>query len=168
MSEVVLSREEMDRAAGVARKLHDKLRKRGVKDGHGLRKKDATAEMEAGGAQSELAAAKFYGVPWSASLPGHQKDGPDIGMRTQVRSSNVPRSSHHLIVRSKDVTKYGDVPFLLVIQSGCRFEMKGWAMAHDAIERGRLWDGGDSGRPEAWFLHESKLNPPETLKREEI
>jgi hypothetical protein len=165
---VTLSDEEMRQAAQVAKDLHDRLRRRGVRDGHGLRKEDATPEMEAGGAAAELAAAKFYGVPWAASQPGHKADGPDIGTRTQVRSSNKPRSSHHLIVRVKDITKYKDVPFILVIQTGNQFEIKGWASSFDAVNRGREWDGGDKGRPPAYFLHETKLNPPNTLRAEDM
>lgn len=166
---IKLSPEEMAAAAKVAKELHDRLRKRGIKDGHGLRRADATAELEAGGAQAELAAAKFYDVPWSASMPGHDKNGPDIGNRTQIRSSNKPRPSHHLIVRTKDILKYGsDVPFVLVIQAGSEFEIKGWATAREACEKGRDWDGGDSGRPPAYFLHESKLHEPHTLLRGEV
>lgn len=166
---VTLTPEEMASAAAVAKELHDKLRRRGIKDGHGLRREDATAELEAGGAAAELAAAKFYGVEWSASQPGHKADGPDIGNQTQVRSSNKPRASHHLIVRAKDVLKYGpDVPFILVIQTGNQFEIKGWATAREACEKGRIWDGGDSRRPEAYFLHESKLHAPKTLLKNEM
>jgi hypothetical protein len=151
----------MDFAAGIAKSLHDRLRKRGVKDGHGL--KNATAEMEAGGAQSELATSLLLNCEWSASQDGHDSKGPDVGTRTQVRSSNKPRNHHSLIVRSKDIEKYGNVPFVLVIQTGKRFEVKGWMMAFDALTAGKLWDGGDRSRPDAWFVPEEKLLPIETL-----
>ncbi len=161
---VTLSKEELTDASKVAADLHDRLRKRGVKDAHGARRGDISREDEAGGAAAELAVARLLGVEWTAGQPGHDTYGPDVGTRTQVRSSNKPRPSHHLIVRSRDIEKYHDVPFVLVIQTGTQFDVKGWCMAYEALEIGRLWDGGNSQRPDAWFVHESKLHPIETLE----
>lgn len=154
----------MRRVAAVARKLHDGIRARGGKDGHGLRAEDATAEMEAGGAQAELAASLLLGVPWTAGGDGHHPDGPDIGSRTQVRSSSVRRDHHSLIVRPRDIHKYGDVPFLLVIQAGRKFTLLGWMMSYEATRAGRLWNGGDGRRPPAWFVPQEKLHPVGTLE----
>lgn len=160
---VELTGEQMAVADRVAARLHDGLRRRGVKDAHGLRKEDATREMEAGGAAAEMATALLLGVPWAAGEPGNDPYGPDIGTRTQVRSSNKPRPRHSLIVRSRDIEKYGDVPFVLVIQTGRVFTIHGWMMAFEAVKKGRLWDGGDGGRPEAWFVPEEKLHDIDSL-----
>jgi hypothetical protein len=162
---VELTREEMQRAANVAKELHDRLRRRGIKDGHGL-KAGNHADMEAGGAQSELAVANYYGVQWTSSLPGHTAMSPDIGSRTQVRSSYIPRASHHLQIRPKDIEKYGNVPYVLVIQNQNRFEIKGWIMAFDGLKVARVYDG--NGRPPVYQIHESKLLPPDTLTKEQI
>lgn len=161
---ITLTEEQMAEAAEVSRKLHDAIRARGGRDAHGLRAKDATREMEDGGAAAEMAAALMLGVPWSASLPGHGQNGPDIGTRTQVRSSNVRRASHHLIVRDRDISKYGDTPFVLVIQQDRTFRILGWMMSHEARRIGRVWDGGDRSRPPAYFVHQSYLLPIETLE----
>lgn len=159
---VFLSQEQMALAATVAEELHGKLRAAGVKDGHGARPEDMTPEVEAGGSAAEIAAALFLGVPWTAQ---HADDpyGADVGLRTQIRSTNKVRHSHSLIVRQRDLQKYGNVPFILVVQTGNRFELKGWAMAYDVKTRGREWDGGDHSRPPAYFLHESQLQPMATL-----
>ncbi len=158
---ISLSESEMKQAASVAQELHDSLRKRGVRNGHGLRDADATPEMESGGAQSELAASKFFEVKWSASMPDNGTKGPDIGKRTQVRSSNKYRPSHSLLIRPRDIEKYGDVPYVLVIQNGCEFNIKGWIMAFDGLKIARVYD--DNGRPPVYMIHESKLHGPETL-----
>lgn len=163
LTEITLIPFQMEQAAKVARNLSNTLRKRGVKNAHGLRKRDATAELEEGGAQAELAASLMLGVEWTASK-SNDPFGPDIGTRTQVRSSNKPRGHHSLIVRPRDIEKYGDVPFLLVIQNGPNFVIKGWMMALEATRVGRLWDGNDRQRPEAWFVPEEKLHPIETLE----
>ncbi len=151
---VVLSQKQLEFAAGVAATLHDSLRAKGVRDGHGL--KNATTEMESGGAAAELAMSLLFRVEWTAcSNPSPMT--PDIGLRTQVRSTQKPRSHHHLIIRQKDLSKYGNVPFILVVQNGSTFDPRGWIMSHDAIKAGRLWDGGDRSRPEAFFVPEGKL-----------
>lgn len=162
---VELSREEMAKGAAVAKELHDRLRSYGVRDGHGLRAGDHSA-MEAGGAQAELAVAKYYGVPWTASLPGHTAKSPDVGARTQVRSSFVQRSSHHLQIRNRDIDKYGNVPYILVIQTGNIFEIKGWIMCEEGLKVCRVYDA--NGRPPVFQVHESKLLHPDTLKKEDI
>lgn len=162
-SVITLTDRQMEEAATVARRLHDGLRRRGVRNAHGLRDKEATRELEAGGAQAELAASLLLGVPWTARYD----DDPcsaDIGTRTQVRSSNKPRPSHCLIVRQRDLDKYGNVPFLLVIQTGQMFRIHGWMMAFDAARPEFLWDGGDPARPKAWFVPERRLHPIETLE----
>lgn len=159
--EITLSTQQMIRAAIVAQELHDDLRARGVQDGHGL--KNAITEMEAGGAQAELAASILLGVEWT----GEKNLGPyaaDIGTRTQVRSSNKPRSRHSLIVRQRDLDKYGDVPFLLVIQTGNTFRIHGWMMAKEAAQDRFLWDGGDKTRPKAWFVPERFLYSIEKME----
>jgi hypothetical protein len=163
LREITLTTQQMEEAAAVARRLHNNLRRRGVRDAHGLRARDATAELEAGGAQAELAASLLLGVPWTAGRSA-DKYGPDIGTRTQVRSSNKPRSSHCLIVRPRDIEKYGNVPFVLVIQAGRLFRIHGWTMALDAATDEFRWDGGDRQRPEAWFVPEAKLLPIDTLE----
>lgn len=159
---ITLTSFQMDQADRVARRLHDRLRRLGVKNAHGLRDRDATPEMEANAAAAELAAALLLDVPWTASLL-NDPCGPDIGSRTQVRSSNRPRNHHSLIVRPRDIEKYNDVPFVLVIQRGCHFTIKGWMMAFEATKEGRLWNGGDRQRPDAWFVGEEKLHDITTL-----
>lgn len=159
---ITLTSEQMMDAANVAKQLHDRLRKKGCKDAHGLRKSDATAEMEAGGAQAELAAALMLGVEWSARN-SCDTNGPDIGQRTQVRSSSKERSSHSLIVRSRDLEKYGNVPFVLIIQQGAKFRILGWMMAFEATQKGRLWDGNND-RPQAWFVSQDYLHNTQLLR----
>lgn len=160
---VELSKEQMQEAADAAKRLHDMLRARGARNAHGLRDEDATADLEAGGAAAELAVSVYLGVRWAGAV-GNSSYGPDVGERTQVRSSNRPRKHHCLIVRQRDIDKYGNVPFVLVIQEGNRFEIKGWAWAQDAVRRGRFSDGGDKDRPKAWFLGEEFLRPIEDLE----
>lgn len=166
-STVTLTQEEMARAARVAKDLHDRLRNEGKKDAHGF-KADAVEmqRIEAGASQAELAVAKFYEVKWSAENPDNGPYGPDVGDRTQVRSSGKPRKSHNLMVRPWDLKKYGNVPFVLVIQDGEKFTIKGWAMSEDVINHGWLYN--TPGRPAVHMLPESKLKPPESLKSEDV
>ncbi len=63
---VMLTDEQLREAAAVAKKLHDGCRKKGIKDAHGLRKQDATADMETTGAAAEMALAQYLGVAWTA------------------------------------------------------------------------------------------------------
>lgn len=160
---IELTPEEMAFAASVAKELHDRLRSAGKRDAHGLKAEELGWDFEAGGAQAELAASKYFEVPWSASLPGHTAASADIGTRTQIRSSAKFRASHSLLVRPRDLAKYGNVPFVLVIQTGNTFEIKGWMMSEDAKKVGRYYT--DNGRPPVYLVHESKLFPAQTLKR---
>jgi hypothetical protein len=160
---ITLSTSQMERAAAVADELHSRLRSRGVGNAHGLKDKDATLELEAGGAQAELAASLMLGVCWTAGM-NDDRFGPDIGTRTQVRSSNKPRRSHCLIIRQRDIDKYGNVPFLLVIQTGNTFRVHGWMMAQEAAQDKFLWDGGDTTRPKAWFVPERFLHKVDEME----
>lgn len=160
---VVLSDDQLKEATKVAKELHDSCRRKGIRDGHGLRKADATSDMETTGYAAEMALAQYLGVEWTARDSQDPK-GPDVGERTQVRSSHVERAFHHLIVRTRDIEKYGNVPFVLVIRKGNAFFVKGWMMSYEAVNVGRWWDGGDSGRPPAYFVPEDKLYSIDTLE----
>jgi hypothetical protein len=159
---IVLAGEEMLRARLVAQQLHSTLRALGVPDAHGAKPEDITPEIEAVAAAAELATAKLFGVPWTASLPGASRDGPDIGRRTQVRCPKRP--GLRLIVREWDIAKYGDVPFVLVYREGCRFTFPGWLMSHEARQVGQWTDAGRSDRGRAWFIDQRKLRPIKSLE----
>ena len=70
------------------------------------------------------------------------------------------------MIRPRDIEKYGDVPYVLVIQTKNEFEIKGWTMAFEGLKVARCYD--DNGRPPVYLVHESKLNPPDTLPAESV
>lgn len=154
---ITLTDQQMAQAAAVASRLHDHLRSKGVANAHGLAQDQDTQALEIGGAASELACALLLKLPWTASVQGSAY-GPDIGTRTQVRSTCKARVHHSLIVRDRDLCKYGNVPFILVVQEGKTFSLLGWLMAQDATVKGKFWDGG-LDRPGAWFVSQYKLRP---------
>jgi hypothetical protein len=158
---IVLSREELLRARQQAERLHDGNRARGLPDAHGAKPRDIPRDTEAGAQAAELAAAKWFRVPWTSSLPGARKDGPDIGRRTQVR--RIQHHSRSLIVRPSDIDKYGNVPFVLVYQGGDQFTLLGWIMAYDARRVGEWTKAGRIDRPPAWFVSQCRLRAIEAL-----
>jgi hypothetical protein len=158
---VILSSRELTMARDQAEALHGRLRRRGIKDGHGAKQGEITPEMEAGGAAAELAVAGYLQTDWTAA--SGDAYSADVGKNVQVRSSNKPRPSHCLIIRRRDLDKYGeDAMFVLVIQSGNTFDLKGWLRAGDARKVGRFHSGG-LNRPPAWFVPENQLRDMKEL-----
>lgn len=160
---VFLSDAEMALAWSESEKIHGPLRAKGTRNAHGMTAEAATSDLEASGHACELALSLYLDREWSAvtrrSPDGGKALGPDVGDHLQVRSSDVPRKRHHLIVRARDLKEHGDVPFVLVIRQGRAFSIRGWAMCGEVGTIGRWWDGGRPGRPKAWFVPEDKLRP---------
>ena len=156
---VFLSAKQMDFVDKIVREGVKKKKAGGARNMHGITPEDDTPEVAVGAAQAELALSLFLNVEWAS----YRKGGPDVGERTQVRSSMRERSSHSLIVRPRDLELYGDVPFVLVIQKRNRFEVLGWMSSVEATRVGKLCNGGNWKRPDAWFVHESLLHSLEEL-----
>lgn len=155
--EIVLTARQIDFAASVSDALHDRLRSRGISNAHGAGD-ELTREIERMSAAAELAVSLYLGVKWTSSQTDDAFSS-DVGERTQVRSSGASRKKHNLIVRQRDIEKYGDVPFVLVTWSDRIFTIRGWTMSCKTSLLGRFWDGGDSSRPKAWFVPENALCP---------
>jgi hypothetical protein len=148
-------------AGRVARNLQGRLRAAGIPDAHGARPFDIGPAREVGGRAAELAAARYYRVAWTSSRPDAHRDGPDIGRRTQVRHIGNP--THSLIVRPREIERYGNVPFVLVFRAGRTFTIRGWVMAYEARRVGRWTNAGRADRPPAWFVAQGLLRPAEEL-----
>lgn len=131
---------------------------KGHRNACGLRRREYGPELT--GAAAELALALELGCGWTGAI---EMGGPDVGLRTQVRSSDVPRKTSHLIVRPRDFELYGEAPFVLVIRAGQEFLCKGWCLNTEAPRLGWFGDGGKN-RPDAWFVPEERLRPIEELE----
>lgn len=107
------------------------------------------------GACGEIAAAKAMNRYWSASVNTF-KNGGDVG-QIQVRTRS--RADYDLLIRDND--RDGDV-FVLVTGKIPNFCVRGWIVGLDGKKD--VWRKGHGGRPPAWFVPQSALQPIEALE----
>lgn len=129
---------------------------KGLPDNHGFQGCGWSVHIE--GACAELAVAKALGVYWNGSV--NNFGGPDlfhpIKGNIQVRLAG---SHGQLIVRP------GDSPsdiWVLVTGKSPNYVVHGWILGKDAKRPEWLKDYG--GRPPAYFVPPTALNPIESLK----
>tara|TARA_R110000803_G_C11989495_1_gene321960 strand:- start:9029 stop:9499 length:471 start_codon:yes stop_codon:yes gene_type:complete len=108
-------------------------------------------QMHIEGALGEMALAKFLGLYW----PGVGKmRGTDVG-EVDVRTRS--RADYELILHEKDPD---DRVFWLLCGNNGRYDVKGWILCADG-KRQEYWsDPSGKNRP-AFFVPQSKLNPPD-------
>lgn len=109
---------------------------------------DGYWETDINGALCELAAAKALKLFWSDTSRLDKNDGDFAGL--QVRGTT--HKDGRLIVYRDD---YDNQIYLLVIQDGATFVLRGWILGADA-KRDRYWNA--SARIPAYFVPQDALN----------
>ena len=151
MVDVTLAPHEMVFAAwtGVRRNVESK--RRGLHHSAGYEGDGWGENIE--GAGGELAVAKALNVYWDGSVNTFKQ--PDLpGLQVRTRS----RHDYDLIIRP------GDAPeerYILVTGQMPNYRIQGWARGSDVMLPQFLKEYG--GRPAAYFVPASKLQPIETL-----
>ena len=150
--EVTLTTHEMAIAAWVGVRRNVESRRRGLRDRHGYKGDGWQVHIE--GAGGELAVAKALDMYWDGSVNTFKRaDLPGIQVRTALTHKN-------LIVRPADAP---DEVFVLVTGQMPDYQVHGRLRGSDAMQPQFL--SGVGGRPPAYFVPPSKLNPIETLPR---
>lgn len=108
---------------------------------------------EAEAAAAEMAVAKALNRFWDGSV--NNFDRPDLGA---LHIRHTKRHDGSLIVRKKDVEKYGDeAVYVLVTGSRGEYVVQGTITAGEA-QREDFWRN-PNGRGGAWFVPQSALSP---------
>lgn len=132
---VILTDEELEIAADVARLRNGSQRQSDRHDGKVMASSMAADLM---GAEGELAVSKALGIPWDGKwLPvsiwdSWKIDGHDVG-GLEVRTTNYQTGRLILQKRDKDYS-----PYLLVISSRPSFRLAGWVLGHEG-KQDRYW-----------------------------
>jgi len=164
---IYLTDEEKAMCDEYAEKFHAEIKEKGIPDAH-----DGEPDLndERFGHRSEYALSKYLGVPWTAKIT-RDKLSPDVGTRTQVRSS-YRFDYHRLIIRPKDMRKYGeDQLYVLVLHSedGGHI-LAGWCHASERNVLGKFGNMGvvnrrtGKPRPPCWFIERDNLHPITEIK----
>lgn len=144
---VQLTDEEMAVAEWLGEQRHKRSEFRQARYG-GTRDK----EYNIAGCVAECAVAKYLDVFWMGGSIG----APDVGEKTQVRSTDRPDG--HLLVHPKDPD---DAPFVLVTGTRPVFVLAGWLLGRDCKQQ--KWWRENTGRP-AFFVPQAALHPIEELR----
>jgi hypothetical protein len=155
---VTLSENEMACATEIAIIQEKNCKLKGYQDNHGYASTPSEIKIKNSkeGLMSEMAVAKYLGMPWPAKNRGFQD--ADIGENIQVKSTNV--TNGRLIVRPN--ARMSDIYILVIRDSIPNFYLAGWILASDA--RRSEWLYNDNGRPPMWFVPQKALKPIELLK----
>lgn len=151
--QITLEWHEAAMASDVGRMRHLASVKAGRKDAHGYSGLGWSEHIE--GACGELSLAKALGIYWDGSVDSFQR--PDLpGIQVKTRS----RDDYDLIVRPGDSEQ---ADYVLVTGQCPRYVIRGWISGADAKREEYRRDYG--GRPEAFFVPQSRLRPIESLPR---
>jgi len=148
---VDLTEQELMLALTVANMRHIASRRRGLKNAHGF---DGRGEFEvdALGAQAEMALAKWTRTYWSASVDTFH--GADLGDRVQVRATTY--RDGHLLIRQCDPI---DHTYVLVVRlSPFQFRIAGQIEGREA-RRAEFLSQPDQSRVPVWAVPQSALHP---------
>jgi len=126
---------------------------RGLPDKHGFDGPGWNVHIE--GAAGEIAAAKALGVFWGGSVNTFKSEG-DIG-NLEIRTTST--KNNRLIVRNGD---NDNAIFVLVVGRAPTYEVVGWMRGKDAKQE--KYVSAPGGRPPAYFVPRSDLNPIESLR----
>jgi len=148
--EIILTPDEMLAAGEVGGRRNAEAKAAGLPDVHGY--SGNGLEVHVLGAQAELAAAKFLGVDWEATINTFK--APDV-LDYQVRGRKL--HGYDLIVRLNDSDR---APFILVVGTG-PFYVVGWLYGHEA--KREEWLATHGGREKAYFVPKSALHDPRQL-----
>lgn len=110
-------------------------------------------ELHYQGCLAEMAFAKGMNRYWSGAGTHYYKDD-DVG-RVQVRST--PRERGRMIVRPKDLVRFANAPWVLVVGSCPTFRIAGWIWGYEA--RQERWLDDPVGRPYAYWVPQWALRP---------
>jgi|SRR5215472_4110596 len=149
---VILTPQEVARAAAVGRERHNEAVRRGYADRHGF-VGDGEA-IHINGACGELAFAKAMGVEW-LGLVNTFKSQADV-LHYQIRT----RSQHWYDLLHRDDDKPEEI-YVHVTGLAPEFVIRGWIKGADA--RRPEWRQGHGGREPAWFVPEADLHSIELL-----
>jgi hypothetical protein len=159
MHTVKLTEAELDKATDFAIKFWDTNNKyRSMNHGAGKmynhRQQFAKCLM---GFRSELAVAKFLGIPWNPKV-NPSKNSTDLGDDIQVRAVGHPKGE--LILRHAD-QKYGRMSHRFVLihshKNPREYTVLGWTYGINALAKKEYWQNRDNGRPAAWFIPQGDL-----------
>lgn len=147
---ITLSQDDLKWAAEVGHKRHTDAVKRNLKSKNMSKRSDLSIHIQ--GARGELAFAKYLGITWKPTI--NTFHAPDVdGSQVRTRSEDW----HDLIVRTTDPP---DEPFVLVIETGNQYDIRGWIWGDDARKEDYWKD--PNGRGYAWFVPQKHLLPMET------
>ncbi len=145
--EIILSRNELQEAASVARQRMDGVEDLGLKDKHGA-EVDRNFQYHLLGAKGEIAFKKFMNSNEKLSVNTFKKI-PDIsGFEVRTRS----QEDYDLIIRKDDPD---DRIYVLIVGEGCRFKIIGWIKG---CEKYNFQPKTFNGRPKAWFIPQCALH----------
>lgn len=113
-----------------------------------------TRQSHVMGAIGELAAAKYLGVRWRASV-GTFKTVPDVG-RYEVKA--VSGAHHRLLMNANEKTD----PYILAHVKGHECDLLGWITMEDALKVCYMDDPGNRGKP-CRCVDQKDLKDPATL-----
>lgn len=138
-------------ASDVGRMRHLASIKAGRPDAYGYDGLGWSEHIE--GACGEMAVAKCLGVYWDGSVNSFKSnDLPGIQIKTRSRED------YELIVRPGDSP---EAAYVLVTGKCPNYSVRGWIYGKDAMREEWLRDHG--GRPAAYFVPHSSLQPMEQL-----
>jgi hypothetical protein len=147
---VALTPLEMDIGELVGRARGDYAMSQGWTNYDG--EKDPHYEQNIGGARSEMAVARLFGVYWSgAGGLGAIRTG-DVG-RVEVRSTTNPRGPLHLYKGRDKPERY----YVLVHNEAPRFHVVGYRLAAEVMTHGEWRPKGRY--PEGWQMEREDLIP---------
>jgi hypothetical protein len=160
MIEVVLTREEMIRAASVAIRRNCYDIKNRVREEHSTNLARTSWQGNCIGALGEYAVCKHYGLKWNPKT-GNFRD-LDCGGVYEVRTGGYPNSE--LVIYPED---YDNVPYVHVRGSLDRYQLLGWLYGYEGKKPENWKDRWNSGEEHYW-IHPDRLNPMETLPTAEF
>jgi hypothetical protein len=144
---VVLDRDELAEAWGLAQRRMDGVQEMGLQEKHGAQN-HRNSEYHILGARGEIAFRKFIGSSGALTVNTF-RSVPDVdGYEVRTRS----RDDYDLILRSDDPD---DKIYVLVVGRGCRFRVVGWLRGSERYRHGQKAYGG---RPPAWFVPQCDLH----------
>jgi hypothetical protein len=158
---ITLTAEETQQALDVGRRRHESSEAHGYLQSDGSKASNGLKNHQRGAA-AEIAASKYLGIPWDATVDGY-RSVPDVANSVEVRGRTKARP--YLRLKQSDKVRKTDRLFVSVERLGNgRFRLDGWTRPSvGMIDIHFVPDDPDSHMPE-WHVPLTKLFPPETLE----